>query len=459
MLYRRPPYLAGPATMAAGGALFCGAALINGGPFIYPDTTNYLADGHALIRLGAPGNVRPVFYGLATEFLHGERNVWPVLVAQALVLVHLVSVTLRVIDRTVPKRLQLLLFAALAILTPVSWYVAYVLPDVFTAVVALTLYLLGCCRDRLTRAETIYLTLLGAAAISFHLTHLILAGAITGAWWLLWLAWRAGRPMLRPPLASIPLLLAVLGLLTSSEVLYQRLSLDPKSPPHLMARLIADGPGRDYLRTQCGTTPYWLCSHLDQLPGTENGILWRYMSGLPDADHRTVVAQAGDIVRGTIETYPVAVALHMLANTGRQLVSIGSGFEFDRAMWRGLEREDPFIASAARNSLQLRGLLTESVLTPLNTLHALVAAASLAFGLVFALQCGGRRLYRPALLVGVVLLSLLANAFATGALGGVFGRYEGRLIWLLPLSAAMAALALARSRRPVRTSQLQAVTT
>ena len=51
-----------------------------------------------------------------------------------------------------------------------------------------------------------------------------------------------------------------------SLALYQRLTLTPNSPPHFMARLIADGPGRDYLRQACPTRHFALCQNLDTLP-------------------------------------------------------------------------------------------------------------------------------------------------------------------------------------------------
>ena len=63
-------------------------------------------------------------------------------------------------------------------------------------------------------------------------------------------------------------------------------------------------------------------------------------------------------------------------------------------------------------------------------------------------SCLARRLYRPALLIGVIFLALLVNAFASGALGGVFGRYQGRVVWLLPFGALVAGLAVSRLHAP-----------
>ncbi len=433
-------------TLAGGAVLLCAVALINGGPIIYPDTRDYLADGYQLIRLWSPNNTRPVFYGSAIEFLHWEHTVWPVLLVQGLVLVHLIYLTARAVGARLRPSGLLVVTTALAVLTPVSWYVSHVLPDVFAGVVVLTIYLLAFCRDRLTLGETVYLVLLGTAAISFHLTHLAIGAAVSLVWMLAWAFWKRGRPMIRPALACLPLLLALGGVLLFSAVLYRQLTLTPKSPPHLMARLIADGPGRDYLEESCGQQKYYLCTHLADLPDTENKILWRWMMRLPHADYERVDAEAGAIVRGTIKTYPLQVASHMLENTARQLVTIQSGMEFDPITWVNMEELFPFIARDAGGTLQFRGLLGDNLLRPINETHAAVAVASLLIGIFLAWRCLSAGLYAPGTLVLTVLTGLLANAFTTGALGGVFGRYEGRMIWLLPFSACLAGIALARSR-------------
>ena len=206
------PAMSWIAALLAGAALLCCVALINGGPIYYPDTGSYIIDGQRLFELTRPLNVRPVFYGLAIWFLHWNRTLWPVIIVQALVMIHLVSLTMRAAGvRPSPWGL-VAVAAGLATLTPLAWYVAHVLPDVFTGAVILSLYLLAFCRDRLSRGETVYLVLLAAAAISFHLTHLRhrcrhrrrrLA--------LAWALWPAIRRETRPLLALAPLLLALAG--------------------------------------------------------------------------------------------------------------------------------------------------------------------------------------------------------------------------------------------------------
>ncbi len=68
----------------------------------------------------------------------------------------------------------------------------------------------------------------------------------------------------------------------------------------------------------CPTQHYALCKNLDTLPANEDGILWGYLPSVPRAQGALIRAQAGDVVNGTIATYPVAAVSHMLLNTLRQ---------------------------------------------------------------------------------------------------------------------------------------------
>ncbi|MDT7951246.1 MAG: hypothetical protein RQ966_07045 [Acetobacteraceae bacterium] len=166
------------------------------------------------------------------------------------------------------------------------------------------------------------------------------------------------------------------------------------------------------------------------------------MAKLSDADGRHFRADAGAIVEGTLRNFPLQVAQHMLLNTARQFVSIESGTEMDPYWWAHFT-QPAFLVHDVQGTLQQSGEL-DPLLSGLNVLDAVFALASgIACVVLFF------RLRDPNIraLIATVALTLLANAFASGALGGVFGRYQGRVIWLLPTAAMIAVLALRRSPR------------
>ncbi len=430
-------------TLGLAALLLCAAALINGGPILYPDTLAYLIDADRLAHLQTPYAVRPIFYGVALWPLHWHGRFALALFAQALIVAHLIALTIRASGVRLGPLSFLTLIAALVLLTPLSWHVSHLLPDVFVAALVLCLYLLAFCRPALGRIETVYLFLLAAASASFHLTALPVGAAVFALAAVASLLW--GRQV-RPLLALGPLLLALALSLGISFAVWQRLTLTPNSPPHFMARLIADGPGRDFLRARCPEAGLQLCAYLDRLPRTEDDFLWGLLPTVPPADGRRIRAEAGQVVEGTIAMFPAQVAAHMLANAAAQLVTIRSEPQFDPGSRALMQREFPALADAASDTLQARGALDHPALDPVNAVHAGVALASLMAALVLLWRATAAGQRRPAALIGVVLTALLANALACGAFAGVFPRYQGRMIWLLPFAAAVAALALAQSR-------------
>jgi hypothetical protein len=437
--------------------VLCTVAFINGGPIIYPDSGLYLSDGERVLHLVVPLAVRPVFYGIAIFFLHWDRSVWPILIAQGLVVAHIVWLTYRVVETPLRPLPFLGVMAALAVLTPLSWHVSHVLPDVFAGVLILAMFLLGFARDRLGRWETVYLFLLSAASMCFHLTNLVIGLGLVVAIGAARLFWRPSRERARPLLAAGPFVLALVAFFTFSLGAFQRLTLAPNSPPHLMARLIMDGPGRDYLRAVCPTSDLAICPHLNEIPYDYEDFLWVFMDHLSYEDGKRVRAEESQVIKGTIAMFPAGVALHMLENTLLQLVALESVTDMSPKSWEQFRRYDTVLTRAAQGTLQSRGFLTLEALAPMNMLHAGVALVSFLACLGLLRPCLAARRYWPPALVFWVLLGLLANAAACGALSGVFGRYQGRVIWLLPMAAVSAGLAVARNRPPVRLRKLRGV--
>ena len=429
--------------IGAGALSLCLPAFINGAPLLFPDTLTYLLDGSSLVRFSWPSNERPVFYGLTIWFLHWERTVWPVVLAQGLVVAHLVWLTLRAAvgkPRGVP---YLAIIAVLTVFTALSWYVSHLMPDVFSSVLILVLFLLGFCRDRLARGETIYLFLLATVSICFHLSNLAIAGALAAAGLVAWLAVRTWRPGIRLGTLAGPLFLALAAYFSFSLVVYRQITLTPKSPPFFLARLIADGPGRAYLEASCPQHSWAICRYLDRLHGDENQIIWAGLSQVRQTpDFWAIHDQEKEIVAGTVRMFPWQVARDLLSGTARQLIQIQSASDFDDNAARTLAAHYSYAGPGYPHSLQGEGRLTEAALLPVNILHGIVVVISIGACGPLLLACRRRHLSRPIVLLTIIVIGLLANAFITGGLSSVQGRYQGRVIWLLPFWAMLSAWGL-----------------
>ena len=419
-----------------GALLLAAAAIANGAPLLFPDSFAYLEDGERLVRGLAPHNTRPPFYGAAIWPLHAEQRLWPIVAAQAFAVAHLAWLTLRSIGLGASAAGSLAVIAVLAFATPVGWYVAHVMPDIFAGILVLALFLLGACRDRLSRGETAYLLLLATAATSFHLSHLPLAAIIAVAGLLAHRACPPLRPLVRRDLLLAPTLLAM-AMLALPALLQP--GATAKSPPFLLARLIADGPGRAYLETTCPSRSFALCRHLDRLPPSAEEFLWYFLAPLEATDHAAIRAEANTVILGTIGMFPAEVARNAALATLRQLISIRSVSEFDPDDVAAIGQRYPYAARSIAGGLQASGDLSEAALLGWNRFHAAAALLMIAVGLRAMLT---RRNHdrRATLLVATILLALLFNAAITGAISGVHGRYQGRLIWLLPFAALACAI-------------------
>ncbi len=393
----------------------------------------------------APYAVRPVFYGLALWPFHWGTFFSPALFMQSLVVAHIIYLTTRVCGCDLRRRGFLWLVGGLVLFTPISFHVSHLLPDIVVGVLILALFLLGFCKASLRPVEFWYVLLLATAAATFHVTALAVGLALFATSVAVALIPRWRRRV--SPLAVLaPVLLATGISLAFSVLVFEKLTLTPKNPPHVLARILADGPGREFLRVTCPDAGFALCAYQDRLTGVEDDFLWRLLPSIPPEDGRRIKAEQGAVVWGTVRMLPVQVVEGMLRNTFRQLVTFDSETQVSPAEWQEFQETDTPFARSLRHTGQSVRMFDGPAIHVFNDLHALVAAIGLIASLVVTVMTVRARLFRPVALAATVFAGLIANAFACGAFGGVFPRYEGRVIWLIPLVAAVSALALMRVR-------------
>jgi hypothetical protein len=233
--------------------------------------------------------------------------------------------------------------------------------------------------------------------------------------------------------------------------------LSPHGATFALARLQADGPAAAVIRARCPDAGWYLCAYAERLPMDSDAFLWAPDSPVnraPDGTPRflggaLLSAEAREIVGETLRTHSIEVAQAMLRNTLVQLVTATAGDTLVADHLATAVR--PRIAEGfpARElatydaALQPRGALAAAAM-PFLWPHApvLLAGAVLAL-LAWWRAARTRDLRRLGLVVGV-LLGVTANAFATGALSKPHLRYEARILWLMPVVAALALL----PRRP-----------
>jgi hypothetical protein len=429
------------AAILAGAALLAWPAALNLYPLVFIDTVSYLL--HA--ASGEPPWDKTQAYGLFLRGVTFGWSLWPAVLAQALVASHLVWLMQRGVRGAASPAPHLLLCAGLAALTSAPWFLATVMPDALTALVPACIWLLGF--TRLTRAEAVWVALLGALAVAAHLSHLPTAAALV---LLTALLTRRASPVL---LAAAPLGLALAFLLASNLVGFGRATLSPHGSVFLLARLQDDGPAAATLRRRCPEAGWHLCAFTNRLPMDSDTFLWDGDSPLnreADGTPRPMggmrgAAEAREIVAATLHDDPVGVASAALRNALRQILLTRVGDTLPDTYLalsarRGIaEHLPPRELAAFDAGAQMRGELPARA-GPFLAPHIPVLLLSAVAAVVLLWRAARARDLRRAALLLFALVALAANAAATGALSKPHHRYQARIAWLLPLAVGLVLL-------------------
>jgi len=374
------------------------------------------------------------------------------------------------------------LMLGLAAGSTLPFFAGFAMPDVWAGIAGVSLAALLFVRARVGPVSQAALGGLLVAGVAFHPTNgVVLSGAtaLAAPATIRWL----GRPArdLVPGAAWLAGALMITALLNGAYAGAIRAATGDtiRSPPFLAARLLADGPGRRYLRAHCGAAasgprgePPWALCRFSRLPLTDSqDILWsgdpaRGVFGRASAEERAKIdAQQSAFVMQVLLSDPAGVISAAMRNVARTLISVqlddplrDPHFYLTDPDWR-----DTFIADLVHH---LGGCgPDETGCRPRFTEVQSAVWHGGLFGLSLAVIGWrmNRRDWRRGLRWGVApvrdatavvllfTLVLLVNAGVTGTLSGPFARYQARIAWLAPLAALLVVSAgdLRRLRKDV----------
>ena len=435
------------AAILVGAALLIWPAFFNGYPLLFSDSGGFLHQTLGPLMLWD----KPYIYGPFLHAFHWRISLWGPVVAQGLILSHVLWLTQRVLrgDATPLWHIGLCAFAALATAAPFS--AALLMPDIFAPIVVFGLFLLGFGAAALTRFERGYLVALVALGIAAHLAHLPLALGLCAVALLL----RLWRYPVRLFAMVLPVVLAVAALFVTNAIGHGRVALSPYGSVFMLARLQEDGPATALLKARCPDAGWHLCAFTDLLPMPANDFLWapdspvnrdgagkpRFLGGM------MLAPEAGQIVAETLRADPLGVARAMAGNALLQLGSFGIGDTLDEAHFSVAVRpriQQGFSArelAAFDQARQAQGAFKDA-LTPLNPFHLLVVVLALPM-LAWAAWRGQELALAFALFL---VAAVLGNALICGGLSAPHPRYGARIMWLLPVAALLCWLGIMMQR-------------
>jgi hypothetical protein len=487
--------------VALGAAMLLWVAMANGRPSVFADTAlyysqaEYLADALGLVsphddrvppgdptalpsHPGAPnisvtidGGRSPI-YGLFVYALERMGGLWLVAAVQAAMVAVILYVLFRAAAPALGDGWYLIWMAAISAATSAPAFSSFIMPDVLGGVAAVAGLMILVYWDRLATPSRVLIVILLVFSLSVHRANLLaLVGlAATGVAWLVWV---------RAPLRSRVERTAVIVGAAAAAWLVVALAFVPinhragetmRDPPFLMARILADGPGRVYLQHACAHgSPLVLCRFSGLPLEDSDTLLWSYRAadglfGVSDyATRLKLEAQEHGFVLAALAYAPLDELVMAGRNTLRQLgmTHVQSPFAdparfIDDGYWRrtSLMRIIPG-AQGCRIWGSCGSRLSQAVLADIQDGAMLLSVMTL----IGCAAVVGARLKRPMApvglaqslaqslttdqdrrLLGLILLScafVVFNAVVCGALSAPVPRYQARLIWVIPALAML----------------------
>ncbi len=432
-------------------------AFINGFPLVYSDTGTYL---RSAFQGFIPGD-RPCWYGVFIRLtsLCG-RTLWGVVLAQSLLSALYV---MRFAHALLPSlRARITTSAAVVLLsvtTGLGWYACQLMPDLFTAVGALAVFLLLCGDARPWSRMLDALVIMVACWV--HSSHLVILPMMG---FVLLIATRRREPSLRRARTAwllVSILLSWAGLAAANRAVDGTWYISRGGHAFLMGRSIDTGVLRPWLEAHCPTEHYGICAYIDSLPTNSKAFLWGGDSPLvKQGGWEATREEYGRIVLATF-TEPRFLLMQLrgsLASTAHQLSVWDITSELESSWYRTsdsppyqmIEATMPHELASYLASLQNGGKGELSLRWP-DRAHRLVLLASLVCGI--ALFFRERRMKGPVpdrVILVFALSTIIIDAWVCATLSAVETRYLARAVWVLPLAVMVVA---ARAFRRDRTGE------
>jgi hypothetical protein len=443
--------------------------LANGRPFPFTDTATYFQVGYNIIQriftdAGVPISdfsraylaARSPYYGLLITMVEWAGTLWLVVALNAVVSAVMLRILARAMAPQRPLTVYACLIAMLSVFSALPLFVGFVMPDLTAAFTALSIALLLFYPDRLARWERRFLWIMLAAALAFHTTHVMLALLVAPAAVALHHLIRA------PDLANrAPPIMGAIAAGIGAWVLFYGLNAQSSqpynSPPFLTARVLADGPGRVYLRKQCAANAnaFALCPFRNKALDNTDTILWGWRNekgvfAVASKETRlAIIHEQGRFVTGAILSDPLGEAAAAIRNFLTQIVTVGvdEGFRLDAHYWMTYPPDFYLKQMAIRAGLCPEPLRKCPARIPLQVFAvwhmACLGLASLYLAIWSftawrdrAILSEDKRLFVS--FAAVLVIAVLANAAVCGILSGPFPRYQARIAWLLIALALLA---------------------
>lgn len=418
---------------------------MNGYPLVYSDSGTYIGSGY--------GNKvpvdRPIMYGIMARALSLGYSLWGVVIGQAIIVSAAIFLLFRKFGSYNYFHLQALLATAMLTLTTgLSSYTSLIMPDVFTAIVIVGAILMTLPSGN--GKHSIWLRILLLPLVITHVSNLLVITTIFGIVLIAWLWARIRKSdfgMIVRPLFTFTVACWMFILLINSAH-NEGFVLSRAGHVFPMGNLAEGGILQIYLEENCDSKKWNICKHRAAIPRQAFSLLWESSSALyKDCEgeewpvcwtskKKEYNAILSDLY-GSTRYWPMLIEFHM-SSFLKQLTTFGTGIiipmQEGSPVMPQIENYFAQELSAYKSSRQSGEIIDY---TSQNVILNYLVICSLL--LVTAIMAVPRLRNRISIdlrrVIWLVASGLVANAFVCSAFASVVDRYQGRVIWMVPLFA------------------------
>lgn len=398
--------------------------LFNKFPLIYPDTGTYLYSGFEVF---APSD-RPVFYGLLIRHLSLYESPWFIIYGQAIIVSYILYLFFETYSSS-PEKInsRFLIFTAFAsFCSSLSYFVSYVIPDIFTSVSFVCLLLL-LKYNHLKLYNKIVTIAVFAVSIATHSSHYLIF-FIYIAILLPITHFKIFKFEYKNIMLSAGILATTcISIVGFNYVLTKEAFISRGGHVFMMARFNEWGILKQYLDENCESKNYKICPYKDNIPIF---FIWNfnesplYKTGGWEANKEEYNNIIWDIA--TTPKYLKKICIRSAESTLKLF------FNFEHEFVTPQNHESPaYLAMVKHLNLYSREYMGSKVMNNSynEKIFSTIQYVFLFIFLFYYLTQINTNKYLTQLLL-LVLVILAVNAFICGTFSDIVPRYQSRVIWL-----------------------------
>jgi putative flippase GtrA len=486
----------------AGLLMLMAVVIANGRPSVFTDTDDYFVEGRTFaytiayalhIKTPPPPptdpddiadakqaaadlrmshteiGARSPYYGLLLYATQRIGTIWLTSLIQCAVGAWLVFLLWRAALPNAPRWSAYAMEAAVAFGSTLPFFASFIMPDVFSGYTAAAAILLLVYWDRLSKPTRYALGIVMSLAMTFHTSHVLNTVGVTAVAGGLMLLLRAKGLAPAKAVVSVgaALICAVGATWVYKEAVHVKTGDELRRPPFLAMRVLADGPGRDYLRAACAHgDPYVLCQFKALPLDDSQDLLWsdnrkKGIFNVTTLDNRLQMErEENKFVLHAIAYEPVQQVVASMENWAWQLSMVylddplkNPHYYLTNDYWSTTNL--PWLinhaADCGRDHWACSPRLSMDGSAWLHSSLFVLCLLLIGWRLASADMRAGYKARdfdwdedRTRLLMLLLLLvaTILINGFVCGALSGPFARYQARITWLVAAGAAISMISM-----------------